>query len=65
MDVAYDRERDFRTRSYLGPGVEGYPDKFPIFVRRRLRGWASLPPKPPLPVGRYRGLQYLGDRRWI
>ena len=33
-----DRERDFRTRSYLGPGVEGYPDKFPIFVRRRLQG---------------------------
>ena len=32
------RERAFRTRSYLGPGVEGYPDKFPIFVRRRLQG---------------------------
>ena len=34
----FGRERDFRTRSYLGPGVEGYPDKFPIFVRRRLQG---------------------------
>ena len=42
---AHGRERDFRTRSYLGPGVEGYPDKFPIFVRRRLG------PLGPGPVG--------------
>ena len=42
---SYCRERDFRTRSYLGPGVEGCPDKFPIFVRRRL-GLGPLGPGP-------------------
>ena len=32
-----DRERDFRTRSYLGPHG-GYPAKFPELFRRRLQG---------------------------
>ena len=55
LGMLENRERDFRTRSYLGPGVEGYPDKFPIFVRRRLHGGGFAPPNPPLPVGRGQG----------
>ena len=32
-----------RPRSYLGPGVEAYPDKFQKFFRRRLQGGPNGP----------------------
>ena len=58
------RERDFMTSNLSQPRRGGVPRQIPRIVPAASPWGGFAPQNPPLPVGRYRGLQYLGDRRW-